>query len=187
MLNLILRMNKSFLMKWSPARQLRDFLPRSPNPLAHIWSSCQLLAGLPSTCQLTPQSITSLLLPSPPCLPKFLLSPPWTSPAPHWGQQRAADGKWAAFQSWLAADTHSPILKGPSAKAWFYLPLVDSFPTSHCCFLIDTVFLHASADDLDSAFYWHSQGHSKPTAYKALTRNSWNCLAFIPTNHLVWL
>ena len=44
-------------------------------------------------------------------------------------------------------------LRGSSAKAWFYLPLVDSFSTSQGYFVIYTVFLHASADDLDSVFY----------------------------------
>lgn len=67
------------------------------------------------------------------------------------------------------------------------LPLVDSFSTSHCSVLVYTVFPHTSADDLDSAFSWEDWSHSKPIVYKALTRNSWNCLGFIPIHLLVWL
>ena len=187
LLNLILRMNTSFLRKWLPHHPTQGCPATQSKPscthLVKLLTPGRTLLNLPVNSTVHHFIATSVTT----MMPKFLLL--------HHGHPlplTEGNSELLMESELLSSPGSLPTpmiqsLRGSSAKAWFYLPLVDSFSASQGYFLIYTVFLHALADDLDSVFYWQGQGHSKPTDYKALTGNSRNCLAFIPTNHLVWL
>lgn len=172
MLNLILRTNNSFLMKccsWS----CRDTLPLSWKPLAHIyqitnpWHDSAWLRLSSTVLHFSATSLPASLDSFHPIIGFLCTSLRTTG---------TCAGRRATVQSWLVADTYSPILEGPSQSLGFFcLLLVDSFSASHCSFLDYTVFPHILADDLGSTFT-KKNGATQTIVYKTLAKNSWNCL-----------